>query len=256
MSTVAVDPRIRARRASVARDAGRRRLQRLVWVAGVLVIAGLALSVTWTPLLDVEGVAVRGADHTSEEAIAEAAGVAVGDPLAWFDTRDAAHAVALLPWVDEATVSRTWSGDVRIEVTEREAVATLAFDGGWALVDGTGRVLAEVDAQPADLPLIEGLGTPVDVGAGLEDADVERLAVVAAVPAGLRPDVAGVTGSGADLAVTLRAGGTVVLDGTEDAAAKLSAAAAVLATVSDGCVDRLDVSVASAPALVRIPGCV
>jgi cell division protein FtsQ len=256
VSTVAVDPRIRARRASVARDAGRRRLHRLLWVAGVLVVAGAALSVTLTPLLDVESVTVRGGGRTSSDTITEAAGVSAGDALAWFDTSDAAEAVALLPWVDQATVERSWSGEVTIEVTERQPAAAMAVDDGWLLVDGGGRVLAHVEDQPGDVPTIEDLGEPAEVGAVLQDADVERLEVAAAVPAGLRPDVADVTGSGADLAVTLRSGGVIVLDGADDAPAKLSAAAAVLATVTPGCVDQLDVSVPSAPALHRIAGCV
>ena len=256
MSTVAVDPRIRARRASVARDAGRRRLSRLLWVAGVLVVAGAGMAVTLTPLLDVEEITVVGAGHTSADAITEAAGVSAGDPLAWFDTSDAAHAVALLPWVDEATDERNWSGEVTIEVTEREPAAAMAVDDGWLLVDGAGRVLARVEDEPTDIPTLDGLGEPAEVGAVLQEADTERLAVAAAVPAGLRSEVAGVTGSGADLAVSLRSGGVIVLDGADDAPAKLSAAAAVLAAVTPDCVDQLDVSVPSAPALHRSPGCV
>ena len=85
MSTVAVDPRIRARRASVARDAGRRRLRRLLALAAVVGFALLALAATWTPALDIERIDVRGAAHTSSDAVIEAAGVAPGDPLAWFD---------------------------------------------------------------------------------------------------------------------------------------------------------------------------
>ena len=163
MSTVAVDPRIRARRASVARDAGRRRLRRLTWVAGVLALVGVAYVVTLTPVLDVEEITVRGDGHTAADAVTEAAGVTTGDPLAWFDTREAAEAVAALPWVDEATVSRRWSGSVTIEITERVAVAALpAADGAWLLADGSGRVLDRVDAQPTDVPLVErpGRGRP------------------------------------------------------------------------------------------------
>ena len=38
--------------------------------------------------------------------------------------------------------------------------------------------------------------------------------------------------------------------------AKLASAAAVLATVTPGCVDRLDVTLPAAPALIRVVGCV
>lgn len=257
MSTVAVDPRIRERRVTVARDAGRRRLHRLLVAAAVLLVGLLALGLTWTPVLDVEQVDVRGADRTAPEVITEAAGVAVGDPLAWFDTGAAEVAVAALPWVDEVTVTRAWSGAVGVEVTERVPAAALArADGAWALADGEGRVLATVDDQPQDVALVEGVTTSAPPGAQLDDEVLEALAVAAAVPAGIRAEVAAVQGAGADLEVVLRAGGVILLGGAEDVDAKLASAAAVLATVSVGCVDRLDVTLPAAPALVRVAGCV
>jgi len=257
VSTVAVDPRIRQRRVAVARDAGRRRLRRLLLVAAVLAVVLVALGLTWTPALDVEQVEVRGADRTSPESVAEAADVAPGDPLAWFDTDAAAAAVAALPWVAEATVERAWSGAVTVEINERVAVAALATtDGTWSLADGSGRVLATVDAQPTDLPSVDGVTTSAPPGAQLDDQVLEALTVAAAVPSGLRPEVAAVQGTGGDLEVALRSGGVILLGGAEDAAAKLASAAAVLATVTPGCVDRLDVTLPAAPALVRVAGCV
>ena len=125
MSTVAVDPRIRARRASVARDAGRRRLRRLLALAAVIGVALLALALTWTPALDIERIDVRGASHTSPDAVTEAAGITPGDPLAWFDADAAEQGIAALPWVDDVVITRSWTGEVGIEVTERTPVAGL-----------------------------------------------------------------------------------------------------------------------------------
>jgi cell division protein FtsQ len=257
MSTVAVDPRIRQRRVAVARDAGRRRLRRLLVVAAILLVGLLALGLTWTPALDIEQVDVRGVEQTSVEAVTDAAEVAPGDPLAWFDTGAAEAAVEALPWVDEATVERDWSGAVTVGVTERVAVAALATaDGAWSLADGEGRVLATVDTEPTDVARVEGVTISAPPGAQLDDEVLEALAVAAAVPPGIRAEVAAVQGSGAEVVVVLRAGGEIVLGGTDEIDAKLAAAAAVLANVSAACVDRLDVTLPAAPALVRVPGCV
>ena len=256
MSTVAVDPRIRARRVKVARDAGRRRLRRLGVVGAVFGVAAVAFAMTWSPALDIEAVTVRGAGQTSQDAITEAAGVATGDPLVWFDTGDAERAIEALPWVDEAFVERTWSGQVTIEVTEREAAAALVGgDGEWLLADGTGRILQVVDAQPTDVPLVEGVSATGRPGATLDEAGVDAATVAGAVPPSLRPAIATISGSGDEVAIALRDGGSVVMGGVEDAEAKLAAAAAVIATVPAGCVEQLDVSVASSPALISIPGC-
>ncbi len=102
---------------------------------------------------------------------------------------------------------------------------------------------------------MEGVTTSAPPGAQLDDEVLEALAVAAAVPSGIRGEVAAVRGTGADLEVALRSGGVILLGGAEDADAKLASAAAVLATVAPGCVDRLDVSLPAAPALVRVAGC-
>ena len=258
MSTVAVDPRIRARRASVARDAGRRRLRRLLALAAVIGVALLALALTWTPALDIERIDVRGASHTSPDAVTEAAGITPGDPLAWFDVDAAKEGIAALPWVDDVVITRSWTGEVGIEVTERTPVAGIvaAGEGAWLLVDGEGRVLDSMGAEPTDVAVVDGVAASAEPGDRLDDDALGALAVAAAIPAGLRPDVARVSGTGTDFEAALRAGGVIALGGPDEAEAKLRAAAAVLATVTPGCVDRLDVTLPDAPALVRVPGCV
>jgi cell division protein FtsQ len=257
MSTVTVDPRIRARRASVARDAGRRRLRRLLALAAVIGVALLALALSWTPALDIERIDVRGASHTSPAAVTEAAGITPGDPLAWFDADAAEQGIAALPWVDDVVITRSWTGEVGIEVTERTPVAGIVAPGGgaWLLVDGEGRVLATVGAEPTDVAVVDGVTASAEPGDRLDDA-LGALAVATAIPEGLRPDVARVSGTGTEFEAALRAGGVIALGGPDEAEAKLRAAAAVLATVTPGCVDRLDVALPDAPALVRVPGCV
>ena len=256
MNAVAVDPRIRARRVSVARDAGRRRLRVVLLAVAVLAVAGAVLAVTWTPLLDVERIEVRGATRTSSVDVTDAAGIAVGDPLVWFDLAAAERAVASLPWIGDVAVDRSWSGSVTVVVTERVPVASLATaDGGWVLADGEGRVLAAVDAEPTQVATVEGVTTSATPGSQLAPDVLDALAVAAAAPPGIRADLAAVRGAGPDVELELRAGGVIQLGGIEDAGAKLAAAAAVLATVTPGCVEQLDVALPAAPALVRVDGC-
>src|SRR5579864_7565187 len=70
-----IDPRIRDRRVVVQREAGRRRLAVLIAISTVLAIPVLGLAATHSAVLDVRHVRVRGAVHTSPEAIAYAAGL-------------------------------------------------------------------------------------------------------------------------------------------------------------------------------------
>jgi cell division protein FtsQ len=181
---VAIDPRIRARRIEVRRDAGRRRLRRLVWLAGGLGVLVLGVGATRSPLLDVDRVAVLGADSTGPAAVVAASGVTPGDRLVGVPLGEVAERVRRLPWVASATVARSWPGTVRITVVERVPVAALAAtQGGSVLLDREGRQLAVVPEVPAGLARLEA--APVDAvpGEAAPAAVADALAVAASVPA-------------------------------------------------------------------------
>src|SRR5690606_15497893 len=112
----AIDPRIRARRIAVQRDAGRRRLRRVVDLGLVLAVAAGFLVALRSPLLDVSAVRVSGAERTGVQAVLQAAGIAEGDQLVDVRPGRAADRVAALPWVGEVTVHRSLGGTVDISV--------------------------------------------------------------------------------------------------------------------------------------------
>jgi cell division protein FtsQ len=143
-----IDPRIRARRIEVQRGVGRRRLQRLVDVGLVLaVVAGFAVALR-SPLLDVDAVAVRGAEHTSTEDVLAQAGIATGDQLMDVDLHAAGERVAELPWVDEVRLHRGLDGTIDVAVTERTPVALVGRGPSAVLVDAEGLAVAIAsDAQ-------------------------------------------------------------------------------------------------------------
>lgn len=246
-------PRIRARRVEVARTAGRRRLRRLNVVLGVVCVAVWGLVVLRSPLFDVDRVQVVGAGRTTEAEATSASGIRTGDPLVEADLAGAETAVAALPWVDEARVSRMWPGTVRIVVTERTPLATQAHTDGWAVLDATGRVL-DVVAEAPDLVVLDGR-SDVAPGARLREADRAVLRTLTRIPEGLRPDVGGAAAGPDGQQITLAGGDLVVLGDGSDLAAKLAAAEAVAADAGpeDGC--RIDVRVPTAPVLTTDGSC-
>src|SRR5690606_26352017 len=114
------DPRMRSRRIGVRREAGRRRLRRML--AGAAVAAALvgAAALTRTSLLDVDRIEVEGAARSGAAEVRRAAGVATGEPLVDVDTGAVAARVEELAWVAQARVDRAWPATLRIRVTERE----------------------------------------------------------------------------------------------------------------------------------------
>jgi cell division protein FtsQ len=253
---VVAHPRIRARRAEVARGVNRRRLRRVKGVLAVICIVVWALVALRSPLLDVDRVQVVGAERV---AVAEVRGAAVttsaGTPMIDVDLGRARDGVAALPWIDEVRVTRLWPGTVRIVVSERHEVAAVAHPEGWALVDADGRVLELVAPEP-DLPTLPGERETAP-GATLGGDDLRALRILGALPSELRAAV-DTTAEGDDgVELVLDDGFRVVLGDGGDLAAKAEAAEAVRQhadTPGDqGC--RIDVRVPTAPVLTTGRGC-
>jgi cell division protein FtsQ len=153
---VAAGPRRKAR--AKAERAGRRRrwsrrLLRALVVA--LPVAALAWLVLASPLLAVDRVQVTGTTRLSPEQVAEVAGVPEGTPLAVVRTGRTADRVRTLPPVADVRVRREWPATLRIDVTERVAVAGVVGREGTLLLDAEGVAFATEPQPPVGLPRVE-----------------------------------------------------------------------------------------------------
>jgi cell division protein FtsQ len=252
----AIDPRLRARRISVRRDEGRRRLRRLTGLGVAAAVAVVVLGVTRSPVLDVDRVQVVGATHTTADAVQRAAGIRRHAPMTDVDLDRARQQVLALPWVRSVSITRHWPASIEVVITERTAVAVVtAGAAGFALVDGDGRVL-ELSAGPAPgFMLLANVPLPGPPGSTIDPSAQDALSVARAIPASLRPKVSTVVAEADGVELRLVAGGVVRLGPATDLGPKLRAADTVLgeADTTDLCV--VDVRVAAAPSLTRGKSC-
>lgn len=255
---VAVHPRLRARRIAVQRAEGRRRLRRLGALAVVASVVAAAWGAASSPLLDVDRISVTGADHLSASAVEEASGIDRGTPLVSVDPGAVEQTITRLPWVHTAEVRREWPGTVRIAITERTPLAVaLTDDGGWGVLDATGRVLEVVrppeGVSPADvkppLPLVAGV-SPGAAGSKVGE-EAAGLRVLARLPADIVGAVQSVTAPDGDVVLQLAGGGEVRFGDASRIEEKVLAVATVLQKVDLGALSRLDVSVPGSPVLTR-----
>lgn len=252
---VVVDPRMRSRRIGVRRQAGRRRLRRLVVVATVVSVLIGAAYATQTPLLDVDRVAVVGAAHTGVDEVRRAAGVARGDALISVDGAAVARRVEELPWVASVRVERSWPSTLTVRVTEREPVALVQVsDRRAAAVDAEGWVVTieSHEEGAGDTLVLTGIEDDVAEGRRLGREARAALTVAVAVAERLPGAVAAVS---TELDAELHEGGTVRFGSTDDLGAKVTALETVLDEVDTSCLQLLDVRVAGSPALTRNQGC-
>ncbi len=247
-------PRVWQRRVAVLREQGHRRLR---WVVGgvvVLVALCIALLALHTPLLALRHVTVRGAQHTGSHAVLGAAGLLDDPPLIDVDPKAAAARVDALPWVERTVVERRWPDSVTVIVTERAPLGSLARpNGGIAVVDASGRVLAWRTTLPPGLVLVAPV-TPGRPGTVLAPGARPVLDVAAALRAPLAERVREVSVDAHGVVrMDLGGGITAVLGSTTGLQAKLVALASVLAGAHLSPPAVIDVTVPEEPTVAAPP---
>lgn len=255
-----IDPRLRQRRIAVRRAEGRRRLRVLIGVLVLAALLGGAYGLTRSALLDLDTIDVAGAAGADAREVSAAAGLDVGTPMTDLALGSARDAVAALPWVATADVSRAWPGTVEIVVTRRVPVALLpAGDGTGVLIDAEGVAIARSSTSSVgDLPVIT-LGPAGELG-DVQTLALPALALIDAVPSDLIPwietydiEYAGI--GTPDLTLDLIGDAVAQLGDDRDLGAKLESVRATLAQVDLTCVRVIDVRVGGNAVVTRDPVC-
>ncbi len=245
-----IDPRLRERRAAVARAAGRRRLRVILVVASILVVAGIAYLAASSPLFDVDRIEVIGASPAVVGQVRAHTGIHTHDALAFVDTGAIARRVEQLPWVAHATVHRTFPGTLRVTVKEYTPAAFVRVPGhGVVLIARNGHVFATAKTPPLGAVEIRGVRRAPKIGEALAPTAAAR--VMSQLPHALAARVHAVDVSGDGLALVLRTGGSIRLGDGSALGAKSQAALAVLARIGPSPFAYLDVSTPQTPVLQR-----
>lgn len=253
---VVIDARLRDRRVTVRRDEGRRRLRLLSALGVIVVVLAVAYGVTRSPLMAVQSLEIVGTSHVSTAQVEKASHISKGVAMTDIDPKGAERGLRSLAWVADAKVSRNWPGDVKIVITERIPVAQVAIGKRWLLVDKTGAALEFRKNVDPKLTQITGVasGKPGDP---IANASL-LMPIVTRIPTALRDDIVAVhLGNDRAVELGLTSGGTVVLGGVDQLAAKFVAVATVLADVPPlGAQCTLDVAEPQSPHVAPADKCV
>jgi len=197
----------------------------LAGLAALLVVAGMAYAVLWSPLLVVREVGVVGVERLDPRVVPDLVDPVRGTPLARVDTGALEEGLEAVPLVESAVVARVWPSGLEVRVVERVPVAAVAAPGGgYSVVDRTGLTVLSVPDAPDDVPLVE-----VDLQAA-GPGTVEAVAqVLDELPPELRAEVATAGGTTRDSVVLeLRSGARVVWGGADSTPLKAEVLVALL----------------------------
>lgn len=174
---MSIDPRLIERRKTVAEDNAKHNVTRLLKFLGVVLAIGAAVWLVYSPWLSIEQVETSGISASNANSILVDKGVVAGRPMLTASAAGTEQALLADPWIAEATVSKRWPDEVRVEVVERVPVAWTNTDTGWTrrAVDG---VALPSEGEPTselahvDMPELADVAAPTspDMLAALEFA--------------------------------------------------------------------------------------
>lgn len=214
----------------------------LAVLALVAALAGVVWLVFFSSVLAVKGVLVEGTGVLDPREVRHVAAVPTGAPLAGVDLDAVAARVQALAPVLDVDVSRAWPDRVRVDITERVAVAVVDQGGVLHGVDGDGVMFRRYPTRPPSLPLLR-------IGAATEaEALAEAALVVETLPDAIASRVQYLSVSTVDtISLRLRSGQTVQWGSADESGHK----AEVLAVLLEQRASMYDVSVPGQPVIRR-----
>jgi cell division protein FtsQ len=135
--------------------------------AGLAVVIGVAVAVAYsvhryaltTPRFALKTVELVGAKRLTQARIEQLGGLEKGKNLFALDTEAAERKILEDPWVGSVRITRELPTTLKVEITERDAVAVAAIGDRIYLVTSEGEPFKLLDSDdPSDLPVITGIG--------------------------------------------------------------------------------------------------
>ncbi len=139
--------------------ARRRRRRRLATLVVVVLLIALGAWFSITVLFKINNYEVQGQGLPySKEEIVGAFGHAVGDNLFGFSVQSAKERLeSTLPYIEKADIRRMPPSTVQFRLTVAQEVYAVPWEGAFAILNGTGKVLRLAGEVPADIVRINGL---------------------------------------------------------------------------------------------------
>ncbi len=138
-----------------------RRKQRLKWGLMFILLAGVLAVLLWlysSDLFRIKEVEIVGNVHISDTQIEKSAAIDSNESLVRLPIREIEDRLLKNNWIKNVEISRKFPDTLKVQITERKAIALIPVEDGNAVVDSEGLVLEKIlDINRVSLVLIRDL---------------------------------------------------------------------------------------------------
>ena len=227
-------------RSEVRRFTSRSRRRRNIWLAAagtVVALVAFVLVGVYSPLMALKNIEVTGTERIPAADIVQALDAQLDTPLPLIDFAEVKQELSEFSLIRSYVTESRPPNTLVVRIVEREPIGSIASAAGFDLVDAAGVVITNGEARAEGYPVVDAAGGAS--GAGFQAA----VAVIGALPEGIRTQLDTVTAATKDdVTLTLAGGARVVWGNSERAEFKADVLSALLVSHPVGSVTEYDVS--------------
>lgn len=112
-------------------------------------------------ITNITNITVTNNNKISEQEIISLSGLTKNENMFKVLNKKVEESIEQNPYIENVKITKTISGTVNLEVTERVATYMLKFANGYVYINNQGYML-EISQEPLELPIISGFKTPTE----------------------------------------------------------------------------------------------
>lgn len=137
------------------------KLKIIKWLFLLMLLITAIILFMLSSVFNINKITVTNNNKISEQEIINLSGLVKDENMFKTSNKKIKDDVKQNPYIENVKVSRSISGTINLEVTERVATYMLKFANGYVYINNQGYML-EISQEPLELPIITGIKTPIE----------------------------------------------------------------------------------------------
>ena len=137
------------------------KLKIVKWIFLLAILATAIILFMLSSVFNITNITVTNNNKISEQEIISLSGLTKNENMFKVLNKKVEESIEQNPYIENVKITKTISGTVNLEVTERVATYMLKFANGYVYINNQGYML-EISQEPLELPIISGFKTPIE----------------------------------------------------------------------------------------------